>query len=123
LLFQPPSLNEGTPRTSLYASNLTYAPCFAQLKQNRPFTPTMSKRTYNRRTPEQLIADLEAKIAFQKEKIEAKSMANDPVLKEVPKIKRQLRKFAEVANAGGRKDIANSVTAFVVSLDRMWQKG
>ena len=82
----------------------------------------MTKRSYNRRSSEQIIADLEAQIALQKEKIEAKNKANDPVLKEIPKVRRQLRKFAQAAAEGGRKDISNSVTAFVTSLDRMYKK-
>jgi len=79
----------------------------------------MTKRTYNRRTPEQIIADLEAKIAVQKEKLAAKSMANDPVLREIPKLKKQLRKFAKVALSGGRKDMGNAALAFVTKLERM----
>lgn len=82
----------------------------------------MSKRSYNRRTSEQIIADLEAQISLQKEKIEAKNKANDPVLKEIPKVRRQLRKFAQVATDGGRQDISNSVTAFLTSLDRIYKK-
>ena len=82
----------------------------------------MTKRSYNRRTSEQIIADLEAQIALQKEKIEAKNKANDPVLKEIPKVRRQLRKFAQIAENGDRKDISNSVTAFITSLDRMYKK-
>ena len=83
---------------------------------------TMTKRAYNRRTSEQIIADLEAQIALQREKIEAKTKANDPVLKEIPKVRRQLRKFAQLAADGSRTDISNSVTAFITSLERMYKK-
>ena len=83
---------------------------------------TNTKRSYNRRTSEQIIADLQAQIDMQKQKIDAKSKANDPVLKEIPKVRRQLTKFAQIAADGGRKDISNSVTAFVTSLDRMYKK-
>ncbi|MFT6041874.1 MAG: hypothetical protein ACI9C2_002047 [Gammaproteobacteria bacterium] len=82
----------------------------------------MPKRSYNRRSSEQIIADLESQIHLQKEKIEAKSKANDPVLKEIPKVRRQLRKFAQIAAYGERQDISNSVTAFLTSLDRMYKK-
>jgi LPS O-antigen subunit length determinant protein (WzzB/FepE family) len=82
----------------------------------------MSKRSYNRRSSEQIIEDLKAKIEVQKEKLEAKAKATDPVLKEIPKVRRQLRKFAQLAVDGGRKDIGNSVTAFLTSLDRMYKK-
>jgi hypothetical protein len=83
----------------------------------------MAKRSYNRRTPEDIISDLEAQIALQKEKLEARQKADDPVLKEIPKLRNQLRKFAQIAMDGGRKDIGNSTTAFATSLDRMYKKG
>jgi LPS O-antigen subunit length determinant protein (WzzB/FepE family) len=83
---------------------------------------TMTKRSYTRRSSEQIINDLEAQISLQKEKIEAKKKASDPVLKEIPKVRRQLRKFAQIASDGGRKDIGNSVTAFLTSLDRMYKR-
>lgn len=81
----------------------------------------MTTRAYNRRTSEQIIADLEAQIALQKNKIESKSKANDPVLKEIPKIQKRLRKFAQAAFDGKRAEIGNATTAFVASLDRMYK--
>ena len=82
----------------------------------------MAPRAYNRRTPEQIVADLEAEIERQKAKLEAKQKADDPVLKEIPKLKKRLKKFAETAHANGRKDIGNSVTGFISSLDRIYKQ-
>lgn len=83
----------------------------------------MTKRTYNRRTPEQQIADLEAEIAKQKAKLEAATKAEDPVLKEIPKLVKRLRKFAQEAHDGKRADIGNSTSAFAASLERMFREG
>jgi len=83
----------------------------------------MAKRSYNRRTPEQIVADLEAEIARQKAKMEAQSKASDPVLSEIPKIQKRLRKFAQAAFDGKRTDVGNAVTAFSSSLERMYKKG
>ena len=71
------------------------------------------KRQYNRRTDEQRIAELESKIAMIKDRVESKKRRDSPVLKEVPKLQRSLRKFAQLAQDHGREDIANSATAFV----------
>lgn len=83
----------------------------------------MATRSYNRRSPEQIISDLEAEIERQRTKLEAKEKANDPVLSEIPKLKKRLRKFAQAAFDGKRSDLGNSVTAFVTSLDKMYKKG
>ena len=83
----------------------------------------MAKRKYNRRTPEQIIADLEKEIARQKAKVEAQAKASDPVLSEIPKLQKRLRKFAQEAFDNKRPDVGNALTAFVSSLDRMYKAG
>jgi len=83
----------------------------------------MATRSYRRRTPEQVISDLEAEIARQKGRLEAKEKASDPILSEIPKLQKRLRKFAQAAFDGKRNDIGNSVTAFVSSLDRIYKNG
>ena len=65
------------------------------------------------------IAKLEAQIAAIREREEAKQRKEDPLQKETAKMQRQLRKFATFAAKHSRLDIANSVTAWVASLDRM----
>jgi len=78
-----------------------------------------SRRDYNRRSDEQRIAELEARIAEIQAREDAKRRKDDPVIKDVPKLQRRLRKFAQLAAQHERLDIANSVTAWVSSLDRM----
>ncbi len=77
-----------------------------------------AKRKYNRRTDDQKIAELESQIAMIKDRVEAKKRRDSPVLKEMPKIQRSLKRFAQLALDHGREDIANSATAFSTGLER-----
>lgn len=81
----------------------------------------MAPRAYNRRTPEQIVADLQAEIEREKAKIEARAKATDPILREIPKLQKRLRKFAQAAYEAKRMDIANATTGFSTSLDKMYQ--
>jgi len=81
-----------------------------------------SKRKYNRRSDEQRIAELESKISLIKERVEAKKRRDSAVLREVPKLQRTLKRFAELALEHGREDIANSATAFSSGLERYCSK-
>ena len=83
----------------------------------------MATRSYNRRSPEQIVADLEAEIARQKSKLEAKTKSSDPVLSQIPKLQKRLQKFAQAAHDHKRTSIANAVTAFSASLERMYKQG
>jgi hypothetical protein len=76
------------------------------------------KRSYRRRTDEERISELEEKIKEIKQRQEVKKQRDDPVIREIPKIQRRLRTFAQSAMDHQRPDIANSTTAFVSSLDR-----
>ncbi len=78
----------------------------------------MSKRKYTRRTDEQLIQDLQDKIKTVKTRMESKKRKDSPVMKELPKVQRSLRKFAQIALDNGREDLANSSTAFLAGLER-----
>ena len=75
------------------------------------------RRKYKRRTDEEKIADLESRIAEIKAKQVAKQKKDNPVLKEIPKVQRRLRKFAQLAMDHNRPDIANSITAFNAGLE------
>ena len=77
------------------------------------------RRQYRRRSDDERIADLERRIDELKTQQAAKKKLEDPVLKEIPKVQRRLRKFAQFAMDHNRPDIANSATAFNSSLDRM----
>ena len=78
-----------------------------------------TRRAYNRRSDEERIAELEARIQEIKHRQELKKRKDDPVLKDIPKLQRRLRKFAQLAVEHDRLDISNSVTAWVSSLDRI----
>jgi len=77
----------------------------------------MSKRSYNRRTDDELIAELESRIKKIEGRIESKEREDAPVVKEVPKIKRNLGKFSQLCLDHGRGDIANSILAFMATLE------
>ena len=81
-------------------------------------TSQTDRRTYKRRSDEDRIKDLQGRIAEIKAKQAAKEKKVDPVLKEIPKIQRRLRKFAQLAMDHNRPDIANSTTAFSAGLGR-----
>lgn len=76
------------------------------------------RRKYHRRSDDERIAELEARIADLRAKQVAKERRIDPVLKEIPRIQRRLRKFVQLATNNQRADIANSTTAFIAGLER-----
>ena len=80
---------------------------------------TTTKRNYNRRSDEQRIADLQARIESLQKKLETKQRPDQAVLREIPKVQRRLRRFAQMAVQNGREDLANSTMAFIAGLDRM----
>ncbi|MCC7014712.1 MAG: hypothetical protein IT454_19275 [Planctomycetes bacterium] len=81
--------------------------------------PMTAKRSYTRRTDEQRIAELQAKIEELKVKAREVSRPDLEVLRHAPKLHAKLRAFAQVANDHGRADVANSTLAFLAGLDRM----
>jgi hypothetical protein len=78
----------------------------------------MTKRSYNRRSDEERISELNAKIEKLKMRLEMKQRKDTPVLKEMAKVQKALRKFAQTALDHGREDLANATTAFAAGLDR-----
>lgn len=81
-----------------------------------------SKRKYNRRSDEQRITELESQIAQIKDRVEAKKRRDSAVLKEIPKMQRGLKRFADLAQKHGREDVANSASAFSAGLERYLTK-
>jgi len=81
-----------------------------------------SKRKYNRRSDEQRIAELETQISQIKDRVEAKKRRDSAVLKEIPKMQRGLKRFADLAEKHGREDVANSASAFSAGLERYLTK-
>ena len=80
---------------------------------------TTAKRAYHRRSEDQRIADLEAKIKRIKARMEMKQRKDSPVLREVSRIQKVLRRFAQTAQDHGRADLAMSTQAFAAGLDRL----
>jgi hypothetical protein len=74
-----------------------------------------------RRSDEQRIAALQAKIEMLRSKATEASRPDQAVMREAPKLHKRLRDFAQLANDNGRGDVANSIVAFIAGLDRMIQ--
>jgi len=79
---------------------------------------TKMKRSYTRRSEDERIADLQEKIQEIKTRLENKQRKDSPVLREMVKVRRMLRKFAQMALDHGRSDLALSTEAFVAGLER-----
>ena len=78
-----------------------------------------SKRTYKRRSDEERIAELRSRISSLQKKLEHQKRPDEVVLREIPKVQKRLRRFAQMAVDNGRADLANSTMAFMAGLDRM----
>ena len=63
--------------------------------------------------------ELQKKIDSLQTRLEKKQRRDLPVLKEVPKVQRRLRKFVQLAMDHGRQDLATSAMAFIAGLDRV----
>lgn len=80
---------------------------------------TMTKRSYTRRSDEQRLAMLQAKLEKLKNRVAGKKQRESPIHREVKKVQRVLRKFAQTALDHDREDLANSTTAFLAGLERI----
>lgn len=78
----------------------------------------VTKRSYNRRTEEEQIRELQEKIAELKAQAEAKARMEHPVVREWPKAQRALRAFMQVAMDNRRDDLAISAQAFMAGIER-----
>jgi len=81
--------------------------------------PLPMTRQYQRRSPDQKIAELQQKIAALQARKEAKAKKSDPVLKEALKLHRRLKAFVKLALEQRRPDIANSALGFKANLERL----
>ena len=77
------------------------------------------RRSYHRRSADQRIADLEQKIAQLKSKQTARDKKEDPVLREIQKLLKRLKRFVQHAHDHKRPDVANSVMGFKSMLERI----
>jgi hypothetical protein len=78
----------------------------------------MAKRKYTRRTDEELINELQDKIRKVQDRMDSRQRKDSAVLKELPKVQRSLRRFAQLAVDHGREDLSNSTLAFLAGLER-----
>ena len=78
----------------------------------------MSKRSYNRRTDDQIIHELQSRIRKIETRIESRSRSDSPVLKEIPKVKRALARFSQLCMDHERTDLSNTVQAFLATLEQ-----
>ena len=77
----------------------------------------MAKRSYHRRTDDEIIADLESRIRKIENRVESKQRTDAAVLKDIPRVKRLLGKFSQLCMDHGRSDLSNSVLAFLATLE------
>ena len=78
-----------------------------------------AQRSYSRRSDDQRISELQAKIDALQQRLEAQRRVDQEVLKHAPKLIGQLRNFAKLAAHNGRVDITNTTVAFMAGLERM----
>jgi len=78
----------------------------------------MAKRSYNRRSDDQIIDELESRIKSIEQRMEARRHKESPVLKEFGKVKRSLAKFSQLCMDEQRNDLSNTVMAFLATIDQ-----
>lgn len=78
----------------------------------------MAKRSYQRRSEDERIKDLEEKVAQLRLKLENKQRKDQPVLKEYKRVQKVLQRFAGIAHQNARADIGNMIDAFTAGLAR-----
>ena len=77
----------------------------------------MAKRSYNRRSDEELIEDLQERIKKIEGRLQARQRPDARVLKELPKVKRSMARFAQLCMDHQRNDLSNSIVAFLATLE------
>jgi predicted site-specific integrase-resolvase len=77
------------------------------------------RRSYHRRSADERVADLDKKIAALKAKQSAREKKDDPVLREIQKLLKRLKRFIQYAHDHKRPDVANSVMGFKSMLERI----
>ena len=77
----------------------------------------MTKRSYSRRSDDQIIAELQGRIQELEKRMHAKQRPDAEVLKEFPKIKKVLARYSQTCMDSGRQDLANSILAFLTTFE------
>jgi len=114
----PPPQNTQKPRDLISIPETAYKKPGHSTQKNE----IMTKRSYNRRTDEEIISDYQKQIKALEVRIMEKSRQDTPVLKELPKMKRKLAQFAQTCVDYGRGDLSNSTLAFMATLERQAQE-
>ncbi len=78
----------------------------------------MAKRSYQRRSEDERIKELEDKVAQLRLRLENKQRKDQPVLKEFKRVQKVLQRFAGIAHQHARADIGNMIDAFSAGLAR-----
>ncbi len=78
----------------------------------------MAKRSYHRRTDDEIIFELQSRIKKLESRIESRSRQDSRVLKEIPKVKRSLARFSQLCMDHERTDLSNTVQAFLATLEQ-----
>ena len=78
----------------------------------------MTKRSYNRRSDDEIIQELQGRIKKIETRIESRTRADSAVLKELPKIKRVLARFSQLCMDNERSDLSNTVQAFLATIEQ-----
>ncbi len=77
----------------------------------------MTKRSYNRRSDDELIANYEAKIRQLEQKMAEAERTDIAVQKQMPKFKQHLARFSQLCMDSGRADLSNSILAFLSTFE------
>ena len=74
---------------------------------------------HQRRSAAERVADLEQKIAALKARQIAREKKDDPLLREIKKLQKSLKRFIQLAHDHKRPDVANSAMGFRAMLERI----
>lgn len=90
---------------------------------------SVTKRKYHRRSEAERIAELEAKLAQVQARVEAKTKRDkdqdrkhNELMREIPKLRKRLKGFSQLAADHNRMDISNTAMAFLLSLNRFYEE-
>jgi molecular chaperone GrpE (heat shock protein) len=79
---------------------------------------TTKKRAYRRRSEDEQIAELEAKIREIEERKKRREVKESPLAKDFSRFKKHLTKFSQSCVDHGRNDVANSVLGLMNTIER-----
>lgn len=78
-----------------------------------------SKRQYRRRSDEERLEELQARLAKLKDRVADRKRKDSPLHRELARTRRSVRSLAQAAQDQERSDIATAALAFLAGLERM----